>query len=91
MDDQRKQASVIAVAIFAARDLAQEWNGGRSPRAIAARQPTQSRKPNSSSTASSANSNGVPAQTPTAICNAVTPSVRAGHVAQTSLPQLSSW
>ncbi len=40
MDDQRKQdrkqAIVIAAAIFAARDLAQEWNGGRSPRAIAA-------------------------------------------------------
>lgn len=40
MDDQRKQdrklAIVIAAAIFAARDLAQDWNGGRSPRAIAA-------------------------------------------------------
>jgi hypothetical protein len=40
MDDQRKQdrkqAIIIAAAIFAARDLAQEWNGGRSPRAIAA-------------------------------------------------------
>jgi hypothetical protein len=40
MDDQRKenrkQAIVIAAAIFAARDLANDWNGGRSPRAIAA-------------------------------------------------------
>ena len=40
MDDQRKenrkQAIVIAAAIFAARDLAQDWNGGRSPRAVAA-------------------------------------------------------
>ena len=40
MDEQRKenrkQAIVIAAAIFAARDLAQDWNGGRSPRAIAA-------------------------------------------------------
>ena len=40
MDEQRqrdrKQASVIAAAIFAARDLANDWNGGRSPRAIAA-------------------------------------------------------
>jgi hypothetical protein len=40
MDDQRKQdrkqSIIIAAAIFAARDLAQEWNGGRSPRAIAA-------------------------------------------------------
>jgi hypothetical protein len=41
MDEQRKQerkqAIVIAAAIFAARDLAQDWNGGRSPRAIAGR------------------------------------------------------
>jgi hypothetical protein len=40
VDDQRKnerkQAIIIAAAIFAARDLAQDWNGGRSPRAIAA-------------------------------------------------------
>ena len=40
MDEQRKQdrkqAIVIAAAIFAARDLATDWNGGRSPRAIAA-------------------------------------------------------
>jgi hypothetical protein len=40
MDEQRKQerkqAIVIAAAIFAARDLAKDWNGGRSPRAIAA-------------------------------------------------------
>jgi hypothetical protein len=40
MDEQRKesrtQAIVIAAAIFAARDLANHWNGGRSPRAIAA-------------------------------------------------------
>jgi hypothetical protein len=40
MDEQRKenrkQAIVIAAAIFAARDLAQDWNGGRSPRAVAA-------------------------------------------------------
>ena len=32
----RTQAIVIAAAIFAARDLAADWNGGRSPRAIAA-------------------------------------------------------
>ncbi len=40
MDEQRKenrkQAVVVAAAIFAARDLAKDWNGGRSPRAIAA-------------------------------------------------------
>jgi hypothetical protein len=37
MDQQtRKQAIIIAAAIFAARDLATDWNGGRSPRAIAA-------------------------------------------------------
>ena len=40
MDKQRKQdrkqAITIAAAIFAARDLATNWNGGRSPRAIAA-------------------------------------------------------
>jgi hypothetical protein len=40
MDEQRKQdrkqAIIIAAAIFAARDLATDWNGGRSPRAIAA-------------------------------------------------------
>ena len=30
------QAVIIAAAIFAARDLANDWNGGRSPRAIAA-------------------------------------------------------
>jgi len=37
MDAQtRKQAIIIAAAIFAARDLATDWNGGRSPRAIAA-------------------------------------------------------
>lgn len=40
MDDQRREsrklAIVIAAAIFAARDLAQDWNGGPSPRAIAA-------------------------------------------------------
>ena len=39
MDDQRKQdrkqAIVIAAAIFAARSLA-DWDGRRSPRAIAA-------------------------------------------------------
>ena len=37
MDEQRKEARkqtiVIAAAIFAARDLANDWNGGRSPRA----------------------------------------------------------
>ena len=33
--ENRKQAIIIAAAIFAARDLAQDWNGGRSPRAIA--------------------------------------------------------
>ena len=32
----KPQAIIIAAAIFAARDLAQDWNGGRSPRAIAA-------------------------------------------------------
>jgi hypothetical protein len=32
----KKQAIIIAAAIFAARDLANDWNGGRSPRAIAA-------------------------------------------------------
>ena len=40
MDEQRKQdrkqAIIIAAAIFAARDLSKDWNGGRSPRAIAA-------------------------------------------------------
>jgi hypothetical protein len=40
MNEQRKQdreqAIIIAAAIFAARDLATDWNGGRSPRAIAA-------------------------------------------------------
>ena len=40
MDEQRKQdrkqAIIIAAAIFAARDLATDWNGGHSPRAIAA-------------------------------------------------------
>ena len=37
MDEQtRKQAIIIAAAIFAARDLATDWKGGRSPRAIAA-------------------------------------------------------
>ena len=35
-EQARKQAILIAAAIFAARDLAQDWNGGRSPRAIAA-------------------------------------------------------
>ena len=32
---ERKQAIVIAAAIFAARSLT-DWDGGRSPRAIAA-------------------------------------------------------
>jgi hypothetical protein len=34
--ETRQQAIVIAAAIFAARDLAKDWNGGHSPRAIAA-------------------------------------------------------
>ena len=40
MDEQRKESRkqpiIIAAAVFAARDLAKDWNGGRSPRAIAA-------------------------------------------------------
>ena len=32
----RKQAILIAAAIFAARDLVNDWNGNRSPRVIAA-------------------------------------------------------
>jgi hypothetical protein len=39
MDEQRKQdrkQAIVIAAIFAARDLATDWNGGRSPRAIGA-------------------------------------------------------